>query len=309
MKNNIVIVNPVSGNGAGKRLLPAITEKLNGIDLDYDLEVTMKPGHAKDLAFTAIKNGYQKIIAAGGDGTVNEVINGMMLAGNGNNANVPLAVICIGRGNDFSYGVGIPTNWLNGIEVIKTGRQQMIDLAYLKGGDFPGGRYVGNGIGIGFDAVVSFVAARNKILTGFSSYAWAALKTIYLYYQAPSLKIELDDETILLSGLMVSIMNGRRMGGGFHMAPDSQPDDGLFDLCIVNEIPKGHMIPLIMRFMRGIQGGHKAVQFKRSKSVKVTAIKGTIPAHADGEAICTAGKEIDIQIVPNAINVMVPREA
>ena len=111
----------------------------------------------------------------------------------------------------------------------------MIDIGRVAGGLYPQGRYFGNGVGIGFDAVVGFVAQKKKRLTGFASYIVAALKTIFLYYRAPLVRIEYDGQTLTLPSLMVSVMNGRRMGGGFMMAPQAQPDDGLFDLCIASK--------------------------------------------------------------------------
>ena len=135
-----------------------------------------------------------------------------------------LGVLCSGRGNDFAFGAGIPMDIEQGCQTLKDGHKSLIDVGYVKGGLFPEGRYFGNGVGIGFDAVVGFVAAKQKHLSGFASYIVAALKTVFLYYHAPKVRIEVDDRTYEYSALMVSIMNGRRMGGGFHMAPKSRFD-------------------------------------------------------------------------------------
>jgi diacylglycerol kinase family enzyme len=111
----------------------------------------------------------------------------------------------------------------------------------------------------------------------------------------------MDDQTITISALMVSIMNGIRMGGGFFMAPVGNPHDNTFDLCCVKHVGKLGTFPLIGRFMKGSQAGHPAVQFFQSKKVVVTALEGSIPAHEDGETICTAGKVVTVEVIPNAL--------
>jgi diacylglycerol kinase family enzyme len=176
------------------------------------------------------------------------------------------------------------------------------------GGDYPQGRYFGNGVGIGFDAVVGFEALKLKRLHGFPSYIVAALKTIFLYFQAPTVRIEYDGEALTQPALMVSVMNGRRLGGGFMMAPEGQIDDGLFDLTIADQVDRASIFALILRFMRGSQAGHPAIKTARTAKVTVTAEQGSLPAHADGETLCEAGERLEIEIVPKVLEVIVPGE-
>jgi len=178
----------------------------------------------------------------------------------------------------------------------------------VKGGDFPEGRYFGNGVGIGFDAVVGFEALKLKRLHGFPSYIVAALKTIFLYFQAPTLRIEYNGQTLTQSSLMVSTMNGRRMGGGFMMAPEGLTDDGLFDLCIAEQVSKPAIFGLILRFMQGTQADHPAIKTARSAHLTVTAVHGTLPAHADGETICEAGEQLEMKILPKQLEIITPSE-
>jgi diacylglycerol kinase family enzyme len=121
----------------------------------------------------------------------------------------------------------------------------------------------------------------------------AALKTVFLYYHAPYVKIILDNgESFEIAALMISIMNGRRMGGGFLMAPNSQRDDGKFDICIARDVSRSRVFTLIPPFMRGTQMTQKEIRMLRTSSVVVNAIQGNLPTHADGETVSVEGKQI-----------------
>lgn len=173
-----VIVNPVSGRGAGERSIPPLRQYLESRGMDYELLRTERPGHAIELARSAAEAGCAAVVGVGGDGTANEIINGLMQAQGG----ASMGMLAVGRGNDFAFGVGIPKGLEAGCRVLSDGYRQKIDIGRVVGGDYPNGRYFGNGVGIGFDAVVGFEALKMTRLTGFLSYIVAALKTIFLYY-------------------------------------------------------------------------------------------------------------------------------
>ncbi len=179
-----------------------------------------------------------------------------------------------------------------------------IDIGYVEGGLYPQGRYFGNGVGIGFDAVVGFEAAKMRHLSGFLNYLVAALKTIFLYYRAPLVKIEYNEEAITQLSLMVSIMNGRRMGGAFMMAPHSQIDDGFFDICIANQTSRARIFALIPQFMKGTQASQPEIKTARTKRIVVTALEGVLPAHADGETLCTDGKCLAVELLPRQVEII-----
>ena len=103
---------------------------------------------------------------------------------------------------------------------------------------------------------------------------------------------------------MVSIVNGRRMGGGFMMTPDSLADDGLFDMCIIHQVSKLHALALIPRFFSGSQAKDKATIMARARSITLKAIKGSLPAHADGETLCVEGQELTVEILPKQIEII-----
>ena len=298
------IVNPISGRGAGQKSIPILEQALRAYEFQYDLAFTQRPWHASELALQAAQEGFDVVISVGGDGTANEVLNGLMQAQLKGIKTPVMGILCVGRGNDFAYALQIPPDLEKGIEALKADFRKKIDVGYVEGGLFPGGRYFGNGVGIGFDAVVGFEALKLAPLSGFLSYIVAALKTIFLYFNAPRVKVELDNETLEQPALMVSIMNGKRMGGGFMMAPDSQISDGMFDICIAGQVSRTGIFALIPRFMKGNQAGHPAIYFSRSVNVSVKAIEGTLPAHADGETLCTDGDHLSLKTIPYALEII-----
>jgi YegS/Rv2252/BmrU family lipid kinase len=299
-----LIVNPVAGRGAGERAIPQIERMLSGHGLDFDLVRTEAPWHAADLAQEAVDAGYDGVVAVGGDGTANEVLNGLMRAKQAGAGTRPMGILCVGRGNDFAYGMGIPTDLETGCHALAQGRRRTMDVGRVVGGLYPEGRYFGNGVGIGFDAVVGFEALKMTRLHGFPSYLVAVLKTIFLYYQAPLVTIEYDGQAIKQYSLMISIMNGRRMGGGFMMAPQGQPDDGLFDLCIARQVSRARIFGLIPHFLRGTQATQEPIQTGRTRRVVVTAVEGVLPAHADGETLCTDGRRLELELLPRQIEII-----
>ena len=299
-----IIANPTSGRGTAEGAIPLIEQMLRGHGLDFDLVRTNQPWHAADLAQQAVAEGYDVVVAAGGDGTANEVLNGLMRAQQAGTGQAAMGILSVGRGNDFAYGMDVPSDLAAGCRALAQDHRRMVDVGRVAGGLYPQGRYFGNGVGIGFDAVVGFVALEMTRLSGFPSYIVAALKTIFLYYKAPLVRIEYDDQTLTMPALMVSIMNGRRMGGGFMMAPEGVVDDGLFDLCIAEQVSRARIFALIPRFMAGTQATQKPIKTGRTQRIVVTAVEGVLPAHADGETLCTEGQQLAVELLPRQIEII-----
>jgi len=247
-----VIVNPTSGRGLGEKSIPHIESSLRESGLDFKLVRTERVWHASELAEGAAREGYDVIVCASGDGTINESINGIMKARKDGFTKSAFSSLSIGTGNDFAGGTGIPANLNDSLKSLIANKRKKIDLGLVKGGDYPEGRYFGNGIGVGFDAAVGNEAIKVRWTRGLPAYLIGVIKTVFLYYNPPHVEIILDDKEVINQvSLMISVMNGRRMGGGFQMAPESQPDDGLFDLCIAETASKGRILGLIPHFIRG----------------------------------------------------------
>ncbi len=305
MKPYLVILNPVAGHGNGRRALPQLSQYLTGLGLAHDLVQTERPGHAVELARQAALEGCSVVAAAGGDGTVNEVINGLMAA-KASGARLPaLGVLSVGRGNDLANSLGIPADLEQACQVLAGGQRRPIDIGRVWGGKVPEGRYFGNCVGIGFDAIGTIEAAKLPRWGGFASFLVAILKTIFLYNHAPLAAIEYNGVTITQRSLMISIMNGKRIGGGgFIMAPDSQPDDGLLDLCIAEQMSSFAILGMVPHFMKGTQATQKTIKTGRTARVSITAQDGPLPAQMDGEIICTEQRRLDVELLPRQIEVI-----
>jgi diacylglycerol kinase (ATP) len=300
-----VIVNPTSGRGLGGKSIQQIESFLKENGVEYTLVQTDGPWHAADLAEGAAREGHNVIVCASGDGTVNEAINGIMRAKKAGFNSAAFTVLGIGTGNDFAGGTGIPTNLNDGLKSLLAGKRKRIDIGLVKGGDYPDGRYFGNGIGVGFDAAVGNEAIKVRWTRGLPAYLIGVIKTVFLYYNPAQVEIILDDkEVIKQTSLMVSVMNGRRMGGGFQMAPNSQADDGYFDLCIAETASKGRILTMIPYFIKGTQEALPEIQMKRAKKVSIRSLDATFPAHADGEFICLDGSHLTLELLPQELEII-----
>jgi diacylglycerol kinase (ATP) len=300
-----IIFNPTSNKGKAGKILPLIKKELDRHQLDYELVTTAYIGHALELAKQAAMDGCDTVVAAGGDGTVNEVINGLMFARSSGAKTPALGVLPVGRGNDFNYSMGAPEDWQEACQALKLGARRWVDIGCVKGGLYPQGRYFGNGIGVGFDAVVGFIATR-QLISGFLGYLIAAIRTMYVYSPAPVVSVNLENETITQPSLMINIMNGRRLGGGFMIAPDGNPHDGLMDLCIAKSAGKLRILFLISKFLQGTQYAQPELQARRASKVLVRAEKGKLPVHADGETISTGCDQIEIELLPRQLEMYLP---
>ena len=302
-----LIVNPAAGGGTAAKAVPTIERLLRERRLEFDLVRTERPWHAVELTRRAVREEYEVVVAVGGDGTANEVLNGLMQAREAGEGTAAMGVLCVGRGNDFAFSVGAPHALDEGCAALAEDSRRMIDIGRVYDDSLSRERFFGNGVGIGFDAVVGFEAAKLKRLRGFAGYLVAALRTIFLYYRAPLTRIEFGDRTIDQRSLMVSIMNGRRLGGGFMMAPEAKIDDGRLDLCIASQVSRLGILALIPRFMRGTQASRPSIATGRTDRVTVTALDGVLPAHADGETLCTEGKQLTVEALPHQIEVLCRR--
>ncbi|MBN1265175.1 MAG: diacylglycerol kinase family lipid kinase [Anaerolineales bacterium] len=303
-----IILNPACAMGKGIEALPELEQAAARYKLDVEIVQTECPGHAIELARQAAEEGRPLVAAAGGDGTVNEVLNGLMQAQVDGHKGSALAVIPIGRGNDFAYGMNIPTGIDEAFKTLVTDWRRKMDVGLVKGGFYPEGRYFGNGVGIGFDAVVGFEAAKMKRLHGLLCYLVAALKTIFLYYKAPLVSVAYQNQNMSLRALMVSVMNGRRMGGSFCMAPEANSEDGLLDLCIAPEVSRLRLFALISHFMKGSQASQPEIITTQTSALTITASDGTLPAHADGETLCTEGQQLEISLLPQQLDLVCQQE-
>ena len=305
IKHFSVIFNPTAGKGNAIKKLPIIKQYLYDNNLNYEIHTTKEIGHAIALAEELCKDPETAIIAAGGDGTINEVINGLMQAKNNKPELTPIfGVLAIGRGNDFAFGAGVPASLEDCLNALKKGNIQPIDVGLIKGGDYPAGRYFGNGIGVGFDTIVGLEAAKMKHIHGAAGYIIGALKTLITYPAAPEIEMEINGEKGVYTPALVSIMNGRRMGGTFFMAPDGKNNDGLLNLCMTKQGTRRKLLQTMFHYTKGTQDTLDNTKTALISSITLNAINGSMAVHADGETICEKGKLLEISCIPNALNII-----
>ncbi|MGD2041528.1 MAG: diacylglycerol kinase family lipid kinase [Anaerolineae bacterium] len=301
MSTALLIVNPTSGRGAWSRLSAGVKDWLREAGLDFDLVMTEAPGHATQIARQAAERAQRKIIAVGGDGTVNEVLNGMLQADLDPEKTV-LGVLPIGTGNDFAVGADLSLKLEDACHVVMGCRTQTLDIGLFRPGEAEP-RYFGNGIGVGFDAMANIESRKIKRLRGTLLYLVAVLRTLAFYYDAPQASIQLDDGEIAQPCLMISVMNGRTMGGGFQMTPDSRMDDGLLDLCIAAAVSRPKMISFVPRFLRGTHITDHDITMTQSRRV---AIRSVTPwaAQVDGEIYGAGARQFEIELLPQRLRLL-----
>jgi YegS/Rv2252/BmrU family lipid kinase len=326
-----VIANPIAGKGYGAKAVARIKQCLDGQGLRFDLVTTARAGEAVELAQRAMENGYETIVAAGGDGTYQEVINGM-LAGSDDEIVGNLGIIPVGSGCDFAWTVGVPPDVEGACARLAGGRMRIIDLGKvtvdamdtetaLEAHPQSQGvtRYFDNAVGIGFDGVVTAECRKFKRLRGMALYLPAVLKTVFLSFKAPRSVIEyevdgqgpqaLSDPTeqpmrrLEKTVLMATICNGQREGGGFLVAPNAVNDDGLFDVCLADNIPRLQILGMIPHFMKGTHVDKPPVTMLRSRHVVISSPDPLI-AHADGEMLCTDAHRIECEIAARRVRVI-----
>lgn len=298
-----IVLNPVAGKGAASGRIHEIRSILDSRNINYQIYVTKKPGHAIELARDIIADADTAIIAAGGDGTCNEVINGLMSRPEA--ADLPaFGVLPIGRGNDFAFGAGIPGDLNQSILMMLEERSKKLDIGKITGGDYPEGRWFGNGVGVGFDAVVGFEAAGMKRIHGSLSYTLAALKTLVLYPAAALVEFSVNGVLTQIEPALISIMNGRRMGGAFYMAPDADPHDGRLDWCHTDQGSRIRLLSAMMAYTKGKQADRDDTFSGHATNISIKALKGSLAVHADGETICRNGKTLEITINSGALRLI-----
>lgn len=299
-----IIVNPIAGKGFGARAVPRIKQLLIAHQLDFDLVCTQKARQAIALAHQAVLDGYDVIVAAGGDGTCQEVINGILTATH-DNAAVHLGVLPIGSGCDFSWAMGIPFDLETACARLAQGRSRRVDVVRLVVDDQA--RYFDNTLGIGFEGTVTIEVKKFKYLRGLALYLPVVIKSVFLCMKPARSQIEyqLDGVTRQIEGsfLVIDVCNGGRAGGAFMIAPNADAADGVLDVVLVRDIPRLRMLALIPRFLRGTHINQPDVQLLRCQRITVTSADPLL-AHADGEMLPTDAHRIECEVAPRKISVI-----
>jgi diacylglycerol kinase (ATP) len=298
-----IIVNPNADLGRAWRWaseLHPIVKQYGGADWSG----TVYPTHALELARQAGEAGYKLVIAVGGDGTVHEVINGLMRLPP--DQRPKLGIVPFGSGNDFAYAAGVEHRSAKALKQVFTGKPKRMDVARLED-DRGLVEYVDNTVGIGFDATVNIRSRKITMVRGFFVYFIAVLQTILLNHEAPRMRVKTDREQWDEEMLMLVLCNGRREGGGFIVAPEARPDDGLFDYAAIRRVSRAMMLRLVPEVMRGTHGRFKQVSLGKLSRLELETDRA-ITIHTDGEIFAGFGTNvhrISLQVLPGEIEVVV----
>ena len=267
---------------------------------DADWEGTAHPSHAIELARKAAEDGYELVVAAGGDGTSHEVLNGLMQLPP--DKRPKLGVIPLGSGNDFAYAIGMDPRPEIATRQVFTGTPKYIDVGRLQ--DNRGiVEYWGNAVGVGFDATVTIHSRQFTNFKGFMIYLLAVLKTIILNHDAPVLNVTMDADKFEEAMLLFVLCNGSREGGGFMVAPDAKPDDGIFHYTGIKRVSRLMMLRLVPEVMKGTHGKFRETIMGQFHTMELQADRPLV-MHMDGEIFAGFGTDVrkfSVEIIPNAI--------
>lgn len=301
-----IILNPWANRGKSKRFrnqLANFATQQTGVEL----MLTAGPGHAQQIAAEAVANGVDIVAAAGGDGTVHEVVNGMMQAQNGRSApHTRLAILPLGSGNDLAHALGIPNRLDQSLDRITSGSPKWIDLARIEdeNGRF---QYVDNNIGIGFDASVVIATESIRRISGFLMYFVATFQTLANQFEMFDLTMQFDEETVEARSFFLACGVGPRGGGGFRLTPHADLQDGLIDSCLVTELSRPRVLQFLPYALLGQHERASYVTLRQNETIRVMG-KRPLPIHVDGEMFAYPAdniRAVTIKSVPQAIQVII----
>jgi len=301
MKQAKVIVNPVAGAYSTRRKWPHISTRLRDIGLSFDHEYTEGVGHATELARAAANEGYQNIVAVGGDGTVHEVANGILSS---NSTEIPLGVISTGTGSDFIRSVGLPRNYNSACSRLIGQRRLVIDVGVVeyqcKGQTLR--RFFVNAAGVGFDASVVETTERfPKYLGGTIPYLTGLIRTLF-GYRNKSVVLRVGNKVEAIRVLSVVISNGSYFGGGMHVAPEAKLNDNLLDIVVLGDVDKFDLLKSLPMIYKGTHGKHPKVSMRKASTITVESSERVL-VHADGELLGTC--PASFWLMPAALSIVV----
>jgi diacylglycerol kinase (ATP) len=290
-----IILNPYAGRWKGQRSMPAVEAALEEAGVEFDLVCTAGADHAIELAREAALGGYSPVVAAGGDGTIGEVVNGLMQAA-GDQAAGPLAIIPLGSANDFIQTLGTPADIRGACQLLRTGQLRTIDVGRVNE------RYFINDVGVGFEPQVTLESRKIKRLRGKLIYLVAVLRAVRDPIQA-HMTIEWDGaQRISKPILMVSVANGR-CTGGFWLTPYAELDDGELDFIFADALSRWQILRFLPEVMRRTHLDKDPVTYGRTRHIVITS-EEPVPVVADGEIMTTEGHHLEIEVLPSQLQVL-----
>ena len=297
----VFLVNPASAGGVTGRRWPEIAHRAATLGLAGDALISEEPGQLTALAADAVQRGATLLVVVGGDGSVNEVVNGIAEA-----EGVELAVIPRGTGWDFVRTYDIPRDLDASIAVASSGAVREIDLGLVSFRTWAGAEarsYFANVASAGISGAIAKRANEaSKALGGKVSYYWATL-AVFARWQTGEMRVSVDDE--IRGGRMIDVVvaNGRYLGGGMMMCPEAEPDDGQYDVLLIGDITKRDLLFVLPKTYKGKHLPHPRLELLRGRVVTVDADE-PLPIELDGEQPGTTPARFEV--VPRALRLRVP---
>ncbi len=290
-----IVLNPYAGRWKAKANINLLKETLVALDIPFELTVTERPGHGIAVARAAAEIGFETIVAAGGDSTINEVINGMAQAASEGAATGTLGIIPLGTANDLAFTLGIPTELRAACERLRDGQPRIIDLCRVND------RYFVNNSAVGLEPSVTLEAEKITRVKGTLRYLVAALRAI-MKSPAWYARIAWDGGSYEGSIVLISVGNGARTGG-FYLTPNAEVDDGTLDFVFASAMGRLALLRLLPQTFSGKHIHHPEVTYRQT--TKLTIEIDETPLHTDGEIITRRAKKLVYDIFPGALQVVV----
>ena len=302
MPNKIkLILNPTANHGRSNREAADLHPLMAMHNATWS--GTEYPGHAIELARQAGEQGCDLVVAVGGDGTVHEVVNGLMQLAQ--ETRPALGIVPLGSGNDFAHILGLPIDPGEALLSAVNGQPHALDIGSVCD-ENDRLEYFNNTIGMGFDSVVNMHTRKITRIHGFPMYFVALIRTIFRNFDPIDLHVETDQETWDLKSLMLAVGNGPREGGGFNITPDAILNDGILNYVTVRNISRLMMLRLVPEFMNGTHGRFKDVKMGTCRRMDLTS-QQPLYIHCDGEIYAGFGtdvRKLSIRILPQSLNYM-----
>jgi YegS/Rv2252/BmrU family lipid kinase len=315
VSSTLVIYNPAAGRGRVQAHWLQVESALRQAGVEFEAVATRAPLDAMAIAERAAGS-YPAVVSVGGDGTLHEIVNGLLRA-SGEGETVAVGMVPLGNGDDFAKVIppetpvgGKPFDWRAAVDKIAGGQTQLFDVGRITGdqplpgiGDGP--QHFMNSMDVGFGALGSHnYRSVPSFLTGFSAYLAAVLKTL-VDYPTLNLRIQLDDQPPFEQpSTMTAVMNGRCFGNGFWVCPAARPDDGLLDVLVAQAVSRLTILRLIPKIMRGTHTHEPVLRLFQARRVSIESHEPLV-VEADGEFPYTQAHRLQVDILPKKLRVIV----
>jgi YegS/Rv2252/BmrU family lipid kinase len=297
-----LIVNPTAGAGRTAKKWPYIKALLKNTGLRFEHDITEAPGHAIELAKSAVNKGYKLVVSVGGDGTINEIVNGIYATGD--MKDVELGIIGTGTGSDYIRTIGVSKYYQESCHHLMNPMKKSVDLGmveFTQNGQ-PAKRIFANFAGLGFDAeVVKATTKKFKNFGGKPAYLMGLLST-FTTYKNRQIQITINGQTENHKVCTIVMSNGKYGGGSMLLAPNADPCDGLFDVIIIGDVTKPDLLRSLPRIYKGTHLTHPKVMVKRTNLITISSDE-PMAIQADGDLLGEAPARFTV--LPSVLNILV----